>query len=230
MKRYTLFTLSVLTLAFSLHGESPSATIGSIWATGTYHCPVNTLPADGRTLNISEHTALYSLFGTTYGGDGLTTFGIPDLRTRTPVGVGVGKNDTGTDNLIPIALGQSRGQQTVVLTAANLPAHTHAATFTPSEPNQITVNIIASSNVSGNANAPSPSHNYVAASSPNRSGAQMWSGGPGKTPVKLAGISVSGGGIVIPSYTGENKPVPIRPPELGVLYCVTVNGIYPQRP
>jgi len=76
---------------------------------------------DGQLLPISSHTALFSLLGTTYGGDGRTSFGLPDLRSRVPVHKGAGPG------LLTIALGQKSGSTTKILTAANLPAHNHKA-------------------------------------------------------------------------------------------------------
>ena len=70
--------------------------------------------ADGQVLSIASFSALFSLLGTTYGGDGNTTFGLPDLRGRTPVHVGAG-----------VSLGTSFGADDINLTEAQLPAHTH---------------------------------------------------------------------------------------------------------
>ena len=76
---------------------------------------------DGTLLSIAQDSALYALLGTTYGGDGVTTFGVPDLRGRVPVHQGTGPG------LTTRVIGQKLGQETVTLTAAELPAHTHAA-------------------------------------------------------------------------------------------------------
>jgi len=69
---------------------------------------------DGSTLSISEYQVLYTLIGTTYGGDGSSTFALPDLRSRVPVGTGAG-----------YTLAQADGQESVTLLAANMPAHNH---------------------------------------------------------------------------------------------------------
>lgn len=82
--------------------------------------PVNFLPCDGRLLGISQYQALFSLLGTTYGGDGVSTFGIPDLRGRSPVHKG--QTTGGGTNY---ALGQSAGAELVTLTLATVPPHTH---------------------------------------------------------------------------------------------------------
>lgn len=76
-------------------------------------------PASGQLMSISQNSALFALLGTTYGGDGMSTFALPDLRGRVPVGAG-----TGTDG-ITYALGQKAGSASVTLTTAQMPAHTH---------------------------------------------------------------------------------------------------------
>lgn len=79
---------------------------------------------DGSLLSISENETLFALIGTTFGGDGQSTFGVPDLRGRLPVHVGTG---TG---LGTYSLGQMAGTETVTLNSAQMPAHTHAAMAT----------------------------------------------------------------------------------------------------
>lgn len=76
-------------------------------------------PCDGRLLNISEYDALFALLGTTYGGDGQTTFAVPDLRGRLPLHQGSG---TG---LTTRFIGEAGGSETVTLIANQLPAHNH---------------------------------------------------------------------------------------------------------
>lgn len=74
---------------------------------------------DGQILPIAQNTALFSLLGTTYGGNGQTTFALPDLRGRVPVHVGQGPG------LSPYSLGQSAGSENVTLTSGQMPGHTH---------------------------------------------------------------------------------------------------------
>lgn len=73
----------------------------------------------GQLLPISQYEALYNLIGTTYGGDGQTTFGLPNLQGRGPVHIGQG---LGLSNYV---LGQASGSETVTLTSNQMPAHTH---------------------------------------------------------------------------------------------------------
>jgi len=75
---------------------------------------------NGQLLSISQNTALFSILGTTYGGDGRTTFGLPDLRGRVPIQPGQGP---GLSNYV---LGQKAGTENVTLTQNQLPSHNHA--------------------------------------------------------------------------------------------------------
>ena len=79
----------------------------------------------GQLLSISQNTALFSILGTTYGGNGQTTFGLPDLRGRVPMGTGQGPG------LTPRTLGEMAGAENVTLLTTQIPAHTHTLTVTP---------------------------------------------------------------------------------------------------
>lgn len=81
--------------------------------------PGDWVPCDGRLLSIAEHDTLFSLIGTTYGGDGVSTFAVPDLRGRTPLGAGAG------GGLTPRVLGERGGSETHTLTTVQMPAHQH---------------------------------------------------------------------------------------------------------
>ena len=74
---------------------------------------------NGQLLSISQNTALFSLLGTTYGGNGTTNFALPDLRGRAAVDFGQGPGLSNYD------LGQSTGSETVTLTVGQIPAHSH---------------------------------------------------------------------------------------------------------
>ena len=74
---------------------------------------------DGQLLQVAQNTALFSLVGTTYGGDGRTTFGLPNLQERAPMHPGWGPG------LTPRTLGQKGGKSSVTLTEAQIPSHNH---------------------------------------------------------------------------------------------------------
>lgn len=95
------------------------AVIGDIIAVGFGYCPRNYQEAAGQLLPIMNYQALYSLLGTTYGGDGRSTFALPNLQGRIPVHMGTG---TG---LSPVSQGQASGSYQVTLTTNNLPSHSH---------------------------------------------------------------------------------------------------------
>lgn len=96
--------------------------IGEIRMFGGNFAPRGWAMCDGQTMNISQNQPLFSLIGTTYGGDGLTTFHLPDLRGRLPVHQGTNPV-TGTG----YALGEMGGSETVTLRVPHLPQHTHTA-------------------------------------------------------------------------------------------------------
>ncbi|MEM6325607.1 MAG: tail fiber protein [Bacteroidota bacterium] len=93
--------------------------IGDIMYVGFNFDPRGWAFCHGQLLAISSNNALFSLLGTVFGGDGRTTFGLPDLRGRSPVGQGTGLG------LSQVRWGQEGGQAFTTLSSANLPAHTH---------------------------------------------------------------------------------------------------------
>ena len=97
--------------------------IGEIQAFGFSFAPRGWAKCDGQLLQISSNTALFSLLGTTYGGDGRTTFGLPDLRGRAPIHQGQGPGLTNRK------IGQKSGAETVTLNTQQMPNHTHVATL-----------------------------------------------------------------------------------------------------
>src|SRR5580765_3610287 len=93
--------------------------LGEIRAFGFYFAPLGWATCDGQIMSIAQNQALFSLLGTTYGGNGTTTFALPDLRSRVPVHQGQGPG------LSPYAEGQAGGTEAVTLAAAQMPQHTH---------------------------------------------------------------------------------------------------------
>jgi microcystin-dependent protein len=96
--------------------------IGEMIMFGGNFAPRNWAFCNGQLLPINQHQALFSILGTIYGGDGRTTFALPDLRGRTPIHAGRGPG------LRDYRLGSKGGQETIVLKTNQLPAHQHSAT------------------------------------------------------------------------------------------------------
>jgi microcystin-dependent protein len=93
--------------------------IGEIRIFAGGFAPANWAQCQGQVVPIAQNTALFSLLGTTFGGNGVTTFGLPNLNGRAPVGLGTGSG------LTPRNVGDVFGSETVALTSAELPPHTH---------------------------------------------------------------------------------------------------------
>jgi microcystin-dependent protein len=98
--------------------------IGEIRMFGFGRTPNGWQACDGSLLAISEYDVLFNLIGTTYGGDGQTTFAVPDLRGRLPIHQGQGPG------LSPYVIGQAAGTETVTLITTQIPAHTHSVQAT----------------------------------------------------------------------------------------------------
>lgn len=93
--------------------------IGQITTVGFTFAPQGWAFCNGDSVSIAQYTALFALLGTTYGGNGQTTFNLPDLRGRTVVGQGNGPG------LTPMVAGQVGGADSITLLTSNLPAHNH---------------------------------------------------------------------------------------------------------
>ena len=133
MKLKACLMVAVATMALPLAalpakaGNAPF--VGEIMMVGYNFCPRGWANADGQLLPISQNTALFSLYGTTYGGDGRTTFGLPDLRGRVPVHLGHGPG------LTDRRLGERSGQENITLNVNQLPSHNHQLIATDAERN-----------------------------------------------------------------------------------------------
>lgn len=102
-------------------GEIMDAFMGTILAVGFNYAPRGWAMAQGQTMAISQNSALFSLLGTNYGGNGTVTFGLPNLMGRVAVGWG-----NGGGGISPYAIGQMGGTETTTLITSNMPAHNHA--------------------------------------------------------------------------------------------------------
>jgi microcystin-dependent protein len=165
--------------------------------------PLSYALCQGQLLAISQNDALFALIGTTYGGDGITTFALPDLRGRKPVHTGQGP---GLTNII---LGEMSGTESVTMTSNQMPAHSHSV---------LTINVVptGSSNAgtsnlgTNNYPAPKPSVNSYA------------SAGSGS----LLGTSVYNSSTPI---AGNSQPIDILSPYLAMNYIIAIEGIFPSR-
>ncbi len=95
--------------------------LGTIFFFGFNFAPRGWSTCEGQLLSISQNSALFSLLGTYYGGNGQTTFALPDLRGRYPMGQGQGPG------LTPRTIGEASGRESVQLTLNEMPSHTHTA-------------------------------------------------------------------------------------------------------
>lgn len=111
-----LFSCLTATKTFAQDGY-----IGEIRMVGFNFAPRNWAMCEGQLLPISSNTALFSILGTTYGGNGVQTFALPDLRGRAPIHAGFSQGP----GLTPVDLGQMSGQETVSLIQQNIPLHNH---------------------------------------------------------------------------------------------------------
>lgn len=159
----------------------------------------------GQILSISQNTALFSLLGTTYGGDGQTTFALPDLQGRVPIGTGTGPG------LSTVTLGEKDGTPTNTLSITNLPTHNHTAAAT--------VNPAANSGGRGVTTTNTPINNFpVATSDSNNIYATSANVQMGQSTV-----------AVNVGLTGSGFPVNNLQPYLGMNYIICLYGIFPSR-
>jgi microcystin-dependent protein len=123
MRRYLILLVGVsfLGLASSPRASAQASQpyVGEVVIVAFNFAPQNWASCNGQLLSIAENDALFALIGTTYGGDGVSTFALPDLRGRVPIHQGQGP---GLNNYI---LGQTGGQETVTLSINQMPAHEH---------------------------------------------------------------------------------------------------------
>jgi len=159
---------------------------------------------DGQLLAIASNTALFSILGTTYGGDGRTTFALPDLRGRAPIHPGTGPG------LSTYRLGQRGGNETTILNVTNMPSHSHIAAGTVKA---------AFTPPLGGGNSTSPS----GANLSGVSGSNIYSNQA--TNVTMAANNVA----VTVGSTGGSMPFGNMQPYLAVNFIIATVGIFPSR-
>jgi microcystin-dependent protein len=158
----------------------------------------NWLPCQGQLLPVAQNTALFSLLGTTFGGNGQSTFGLPDLRGRAIVGQGQGPG------LSNYRAGQQTGTETVQLAITEMPAHVH--------PMSATVPVNNTGGTTG-----SPQGSFFA-----QEAKEQYSGTPNNgtmAPTLMYGNT---------SEMGGNEAHDNRMPYLVLAYCIATSGVYPQ--
>ncbi len=163
--------------------------------------PRTWLPCSGQLLPIAQNSALFSLLGTQYGGNGVQTFALPDLRGRVPVNQGQGAG------LSSYPIGQASGTENVTLLTTQMPAHTHTATTTAAQPCQ---------SAAGNSDVPTggvPATNSVTKHYASTSNAALGA------PTISTTINPAGG----------NQPHANLPPYLTMNICIAARGVFPSR-
>ncbi|MBS3667220.1 phage tail protein [Vreelandella boliviensis] len=177
--------------------------IGEIKMLGFAWAPVDWALCNGAQLSIAQYTALYSLLGVAYGGNGQTTFNLPDLRGRMPRGQGQGAG------MANINIGTQAGVENRTLTINEMPQHTHAAgaITTPDGANQATPT----------------TGDYLASGKAGLSGSvsNYFRGTPSDT------VELGNGQTGI---SGGSQPFDVMNPYLALNFSIALQGIYPSRP
>jgi microcystin-dependent protein len=157
----------------------------------------------GQLLPINQNTALFSLLGTTYGGNGIQTFALPDLRGRVAIGQGNG------NGLTQRVLGEVLGEENHTVIYNEMPGHTHQ------------LNTAANSNTGNNTNTPSST---VVLGSATGSGSLSVFPYAVTPPAPTVVMSPSAIGM-----SGGSQPHNNMMPYLGMQFCIAMSGIFPQR-
>lgn len=177
--------------------------IGQLQLFANNFCPFGWSTAQGQILAISTNTALYSILGTQYGGDGRVSFALPDTRGRSVINAGTGPGLTG------YSIGERTGATSVTLTTASMPAHTHTAIVDANLP---------TSSKPGDTNSPA---NNALATFP--AAAKIYKSGAGDQ----QGMALTG--TVTLQNTGGSQSHENREPYQVLNWCIALQGIYPSR-
>ena len=183
-------------------------TIGEITMFGAPWAPRNWALCNGDLLPISQFTALFSIIGTNFGGDGRTTFGLPDLRARVPRGQGTGPG------LDQVMVGMAGGSEFASITVANMPSHAHPHTHTATVHAEARLGDENSPGDNVFALAPQGTNIYHDIDD-NRQDILMHA-----NTVQLSTDSTLAGG---------NQPIGLLNPYVGINYIIALEGIFPSR-
>jgi microcystin-dependent protein len=174
--------------------------LGQIQMFGFNFAPRGWAFCNGQILPIAQNTALFSLLGTTYGGNGQTTFALPDLRSRVPIQFGQGPGLSSYD------LGQQSGTESTTITINQMPTHAHAFT------------IGATSGAESDSETPTATSRLADV---NITTTKIY-----KTNNPPANVQMPGGNT---SAVGGNQPLGILQPYLALNFCIALEGIFPSR-
>lgn len=205
--------------------------MGSIMQFGGNFAPRDWAYCQGQLIAISQNQALFAILGTTWGGDGRTNYGLPDLKGRVAVGIGQG---TG---LTPVYQARGFGTETTTIAIGQMPAHTHAATFTPTTSAGDTTVTVHAHN--GNGDSDDANGNYwatggqpvgISGVSSNIKGYSTTT----DTEMASGAVTVSGGsgitgGDVTVAATGGSTGVSIMQPSMGLSSIICLQGTFPSR-
>ncbi|MCM2678142.1 phage tail protein [Echinimonas agarilytica] len=225
--RAGLLSLSALPLAFipqQANACSYEPMIGGMCVFAGSFAPRNWALAHGQLMPISSHSAMFSILGTMYGGDGRTTFALPDTRGRAVIGTGRGPGSQ--FNYRP---GNKAGADTVALSTFEMPAHTHSATTTIG---QFTFNADATLHASTATNSTGdPSGNALGTVD---RGNIYTTGTPSVAMSSDSiNVTVSGSPTSAPQTTigsqGGSVPHENRMPFISMNWIIAIEGIYPSR-
>ncbi len=183
---------------------------------------------NGQLVSIQQNQAIFALLGTYYGGNGTSTFGLPDLRGRAAVcQTNVGQMPPGVSNH---PIGQPYGTEKITMLPANLPAHTHGVQVAAGAAvtAAVTLNAVASS-----ANTIANPTGALLAGSRAATSAQFAPAGTAAVAMAPAAITVTAGTpgtpTVVVNPNGGNQPIPVMQPYLAINYCIAMVGIFPSR-
>ncbi|MFA6124828.1 MAG: tail fiber protein [Sphingomonas sp.] len=172
---------------------------GQIILTGFSKAMVNWALCQGQALRIADYQALFSVIGTIYGGDGVTTFNLPNLSGSLPIGAGTGTAPGATAH----PLGSRGGSESITLTAAQVPAHTHSlnATSATSTTPTLAAGVVYGSD-------PTNAHKHY----------------ENPVPSPINAIALYSGSV---SSAGGGNSHPNIMPTIGLAYQICLNGLYP---
>lgn len=219
--------------------------MGEIRMVGFNYAPDGWALCQGQLVAVSQNNALFSLLGTTFGGDGRQTFGLPDLQGRSPVGVGNGAG------LSPIGWGQKSGVENTTLTQSQLPAHIHPGQFA-GQPSPVNGNVTTTVTVDVGTNTTpamvppaAGATTYLSATTAKVGLSNVTFNGlytgtaPDSSKATLGGVTatsspgsmaVTPAGAVTVGPAGGSMPLSVRNPCVGINFVIALQGVYPVRP